>query len=153
MCLKRLVFIALLALQSSAGEGAGSGTIAIGAAATPAPALTVQYLANPDHAYHFTTHYNPEGARLSGDYQRLLVPAFGYGRGWRLAFYTGFGLAGESQRQDELSEIYQLRLPLGGQCEFTDLHLNTFAEVAAALGPLPETRIALGMAAGLRATF
>lgn len=127
--------------------------VSVGAAVTPAPAVSVQYAASPDIAYHFTTSYVGDAARVSADYQRFFRPGFGYGRDWRLAFYSGVGLVGESRRGEDVAEAYSAHLPVGVQCAVKDFHLVTFAEVAGQLGPLPVTRFAGAFAGGIRATF
>jgi hypothetical protein len=127
--------------------------VSVGAAVTPAPALSVQYVASPDIAYHLTTSYAGDTARASADYQRFFMPGFGYARDYRLSFYSGVGLAGQSEREAEVAETYRLHFPLGAQCAVHDLHLVTFLEVAGLFGPLPVTRVAGAFAGGIRATF
>ncbi len=151
MCFKRLTFILFcVASRPAFGETMG---LSVGAAVTPAPALSVQYAPSPDHAYHFTSSYSGDGARMSADYQRLVVPSFGYGRDWKLSFYSGLGLGGESHRDAATNEDYRLRLPLGAQCDFHEFHVSTFVEAAGVVGPLPVTHLAAAYAGGLRATF
>lgn len=150
MYLKRLAFM-LLTLAPSVAHA--EAPVSVGAAITPAPALSVQYAASADIGYHFTTSYAGDAARVSADYQRFFTPSFGYGRDYRLTFYSGVGLVGESQRAEEVAETYRLHFPLGAQCAIKELHVTTFVEVAGMVGPLPVTRVASGFAGGIRATF
>lgn len=150
MYLKRLAFV-LLALTPA--QARAEAPVSVGGAVTPAPAVSVQYAASPDIGYHFTTSYGGDTARVSADYQRFFQPAFGYGRDWRLSFYSGVGLVGESRRDEDVAETYDAHFPLGVQCAVKDLHLVTFLEVAGEVGPLPVTRVAGAFAGGIRATF
>ncbi len=150
MYLKRLAFT-LFTL--TAAPAFGEAPLSVGGAVTPQPAVSVQYSASPDIGYHFTTSYAGDSARISADYQRFFQPGFGYGRDWRLSFYSGVGIVGESRRDEEVAESYAAHFPLGAQCAVKDLHLVTFLEVAGEVGPLPMTRVAGAFAGGIRATF
>jgi hypothetical protein len=150
MYLKRLAFM-LLALGSS--RALAEAPVSVGAAVTPAPALSVQYSASADTGYHLTTSYAGDSARASADYQRFFMPSFGYGRDYRLSFYSGVGLVGQSEREEDVAEEYLMHFPLGAQCALSDFHLVTFLEVAGLVGPLPVTRVAGAFAGGIRATF
>lgn len=132
------------ALADQWGVGASGGTL---------PGLSVQYVPTTGIAYHASAHYTPQTTQLSADLQRFITPHFGYGRGWRLSFYSGLGLSGEGRRDDEAPEAFYGRVPVGMQCDVRDLHLAVFGELAALVGELPNTRLARAAAVGLRATF
>jgi hypothetical protein len=143
--------IAVLSIWIAAPALADSG-IGIGVAAGPTPALSLQYEASPRTAYHLTAHFGDDTAALTADYQRFLVPGFGHGGTWILAFYAGAGLGGEATHEQD-GEAYSLRLPLGVQWDLLDLRLSAFLEAAPTLGPLPATTLGAVATGGLRARF
>lgn len=119
----------------------------------PDPALSVQFGDTSNDAYHVTTHMGQDRVRLSSDYQRFYVPAFGYGQGWTLGFYSGVGLEGEARRDEAQDEHYHLRFPLGAQCNLKSVSLQGFTELAGLVGELPRTSLSGSFTAGLRAYF
>jgi hypothetical protein len=150
--MRRLVH-ATLACSLASALTARAEQWGIGAVTLPDPALSVQYGTSGTEAYHVTTHLSQERVRFSSDYQRFYVPGFGYGRGYVLGLYTGFGLGGESRRESAEEERYHLRLPVGVQCDLKSLNLQSFAEFAGLIGELPETRVSGAFTGGVRAYF
>lgn len=126
---------------------------AVGAGAGTRPALSVQLRTGAGDSVHVTSHLSDERVVITGDLQRRMTPAFGYGSGWRLDFYGGLGAEGASERTDHGEESYRLRLPLGAECELRSASMLIFAEAAATVGPIPATRLSGVGLAGLRALF
>jgi hypothetical protein len=153
-CLPRLaVSVCALLLSASWTSSTFATTWGIGAAAGSRPVLSVTVTPQRSAVYHVTSHLSDERVVLTGDLQRHMTPTFGYGHGWRLAFYGGVGFEGASERGGDGLETYRLRLPIGTQCDIDAAALAIFAEAAGTIGPLPKTALAGQALAGLRAVF
>jgi len=140
-----------------AAGSALAADVGVGLVAGQAPGISVQLRQTEHAALHVTTRYGAGAAGFGIDYQRFLHPAFVRGRGFRTGLYAGAGITGDARRDradsKEAAEDYRLRLPVGVQLTVPELSFSLFTEVAAAIGPLPETAARMGAAVGARAEF
>lgn len=125
----------------------------VGAAAGTRPVLSMAVSPSRDATYHATMHLSDERVVITTDVQRHVTPPFGYGRGWHMTFYGGVGAEGMSERQGDVAETWNVRMPLGAQCNVTAASLAVFIEGAATVGPLPKMSLSGVGLAGLRAVF
>lgn len=142
-----LVLTALTAAPAAQAEWG------VGAAVQDQSALSVQYTASRDDAYHVLAHAGNDTAFFQTDYQRFYWPRALSLPLLRGGVYAGLGLAGEAVRNVAPGEQWFLHLPLGTQCDVEPLHLSVFAEVAARVGALPGTGLNSTFGGGIRAYF
>lgn len=155
--LRHLVLSASVGASFAAAGSAHGADVGVGMVAGQAPGISVQLRQTEQVALHATTRYGAGAAGFGVDYQRFLHPSFARGRGFRTGLYAGAGIAGAARRDraesKEAAEDYHLRLPVGAQLTVPELSFSLFTEVAAAIGPLPETAARMGAAVGARAEF
>lgn len=129
-------------------------SVAVGAKAQHRPALSLQFAVDAKSALHLTTSYQRESVEIDIDHQRFVaLPSVLMPRQAKARAYVGAGLRGFAGNADDTREQYQLRLPLGCEAELIAAKTGVFAEMAALLGPLPETVIKGSYAVGLRTRF
>ena len=151
--------LALIVAASFFPPPATAAELGVGAIFSSHPGLSVQYAPESNEAYHAVFHMSNDAAAIGLDYQRFHFPGISLGRELRLGLYGGFGLIGEADRAaaerglGDAGETWSLRLPVGVQLDFANLHLSTFLEGAMTVGPLPQTTVGVAAAGGVRAYF